>query len=204
MLYPQSTSLPTLNSKVSEVAHVLSAECFADRYALTLRLMLSNFRRKTGALSTVPGTPRGGQSSSGTLPPHPATGPEAVGAFTGGLQSLLSLPGLDQEVNSETWPMFTDTSENIAWPNDLSPSNMPSWLQDNVRKIVDESSQLRAWRISASLWMALTLCSSLWSKWRFRTKLTCRLANMFLPSGTTSSAYQFGLSDSADVGAEAW
>jgi hypothetical protein len=32
-----------------------------------------------------------------------------------------------------------------------------------------------------------------------------RLANMFLPSGTTSSAnYQFSLPDSGDFGAEAW
>ena len=136
MLYPSAISLPTLNSKVSEVAHVLSAECFAERYALTLRLMLSNFRRKTGATSTVPGTPRGGHLASETLPTNPSAGPEAIGQFDGGLQSLLSLPqigeGLGEGVNSETWPLFADGADGFAWPNEFSPSNLPSWLQDNV------------------------------------------------------------------------
>lgn len=135
MLYPHVISLPTLSSRVSEVVHVLSAECYAERYALTLKLMLANFRRKTGAVSTVPGTPRGGHSMSGTLPDNPANGSEAVGDFEGGLQSLLSLPlgeGLGEGVNSETWPLFGDGVDGFAWPTEFSPSNLPTWLQDNV------------------------------------------------------------------------
>lgn len=136
MLYPNVVSLPTLTSQVSEVVHVLSAECYAERYALTLKLMLANFRRKTGAVSTVPGTPRGVSSMSGTLPDNPANGSEAMGEFEGGLQSLLSLPnmgeGLGEGVDSEAWPLFGDSIDGFAWPNEFSPSNLPTWLQDNV------------------------------------------------------------------------
>lgn len=136
MLYPNAISLPTLSSRVSEIVHVLSVECYAERYALTLKLMLANYRRKTGAVSTVPGTPRGLNSMSDTLPHYPASGSEAVGEFEGGLQSLLSLPqigeGLGEGVSTETWPLFGDSIDGFAWPNEFSPSNLPTWLQDNV------------------------------------------------------------------------
>ncbi|KAL1405192.1 hypothetical protein Q8F55_008817 [Vanrija albida] len=186
MLYPSAISLPTLNNKVSEIAHVLSAECFAERYALTLKLMLSNFRRKTGAISTVPGTPRGGHYLSDTLPTNPSTSSEAVGDLAGGLQSLLSLPamgdGLGDGMGGDTWPVFSDTTDGFAWPNEFSPSNLPDWLQDNN---------------FADLGLPVDGSDSLF--------LPLELANMFLPSGTTSNAnYQFTLPDSIDVGAEAW
>lgn len=115
-----------LIAQVSEVAHVLSAECFAERYALTLRLMLSNFRRKTGAMSTVPGTPR----LMGNL------GEDNLSAFQtdldGGLQSLLSLPqmgeggGFEGMADWGTAPL----NDGFAWPTEFSPSNLPVWLQD--------------------------------------------------------------------------
>lgn len=133
VLYPNAISLPTLSSKVSEIAHVLSAECFAERYALTLRLMLSHFRRKTGAISTVPGTPGNGVAGE-TLPSDPASGAATVGDFEGGLQSLLSLPQMDGlgAVSNEAWPLLGDGADGFAWPTEFSPSNLPSWLQDNV------------------------------------------------------------------------
>lgn len=165
MLYPTSISLPTLNAQVWEVAHVLSAECFAERYALSLRLMLSNFRRKTGAMSTVPGTPRGGHPGNHTLPTNPNAGPEAVGDFEGGLQSLLSLPqiseGLTDGVPGETWPLFGDGADGFAWPTEFSPSNLPTWLQDNVRMsglLADFPLELRGSRPSRR-WHRLTLPS---------------------------------------------
>ena len=132
ILYPTEIHLLGLIGQVSEVAHVLSAECFAERYALTLRLMLSNFRRKTGALSTMPGTPRmnamGNQGGSGddTLSAFPTD-------LDGGLQSLLSLPqmgdgggGFDGMADWGTAPL----NDGFAWPNEFSPSNLPVWLQD--------------------------------------------------------------------------
>lgn len=107
------------------MAHVLSAECFAERYALTLRLMLSNFRRKTGAMSTVPGTPRmTANPSDDTLSAFPTD-------LDGGLQSLLSLPqmgegGLEGMGDWSTAPL----NDGFAWPTEFSPSNLPVWLQD--------------------------------------------------------------------------
>jgi hypothetical protein len=116
-----------LITQVSEVAHLLSAECFAERYALTLRLMLSNFRRKTGAMSTMPGTPRiTGTQYDDMLASFPTD-------LDGGLQSLLSLP---QNGNGETgfegmaeWGT-APLNDGFAWPNEFSPSNLPVWLQD--------------------------------------------------------------------------
>ena len=126
ILYPTEIHLAHLITQVSEVAHLLSAECFAERYALTLRLMLANFRRKTGAMSTMPGTPRiTGNSNDDML----ATFPNDL---DGGLQSLLSLP---QTGHAETgfegmgdWS--APLNDGFAWPTEFSPSNLPVWLQD--------------------------------------------------------------------------
>lgn len=135
MLYPSSLPLQQLTSQVSEVAHLLSAECFAERYALTLKLMLSNLRRKAGAVSTMPGTPRPGAATVGTFTggthsaglPQGEANPELSAAeLDQGLQSLL-LPAMEVE----DWPML-DGSDGFAWPNEFSPSNLPTWLQDNV------------------------------------------------------------------------
>ena len=126
---------------MTELAHVLSAECYAERYALTLRLMLSNIRRKAGMVTTMPGTPRLSGMVGGTLPNYPSGLTNAVGELDGGLQSLLSLPqpsglgdvgnaGSGEGVNVADWGM--DGLEGFAWPNEFSPSNLPVWLQDGV------------------------------------------------------------------------
>jgi hypothetical protein len=108
---------------------MLSAECFAERYALTLRLMLANFRRKTGAMSTMPGTPR--------MTSYQNQNDDMLANFPneldGGLQSLLSLPqaasgenGFEGMGDWGTLPL----DDGFAWPNEFSPSNLPVWLQD--------------------------------------------------------------------------
>lgn len=131
-------SMPSLSNQVSEVVHVLSAECFAERYALTLKLMLSNSRRKTGTLSTVPGTPHGGHNNGNTLPAHPSNASPVMGEFDGGLQSLLSLPQMNDNIGdgaSNDWPLFAGGTEGFAWPTEFSPSSLPTWLQDNVSAV---------------------------------------------------------------------
>ena len=120
---------------MAELAHLLSAECFAERYALTLRLMLSNFRRKTGVLSTMPGTPKLSMSGGmgDTLPNNPAGATGAVGELDGGLQSLLSLPQMGDFGDTSgmaDWGM--EGMEGFSWPTEFSPSNLPVWLQDGV------------------------------------------------------------------------
>lgn len=114
-------SLPKLIANVAELAHVLSAECFAERYALTLRLMLSNFRRKTGAVSTVPGTPRAAAPQQGT---------EGRTDFAGDLDNLLSLP----QMGLEGLEGMGEVDSGFEWPTEFSPSNLPVWLQDNVSR----------------------------------------------------------------------
>ncbi|WVF70990.1 hypothetical protein IAT40_005786 [Kwoniella sp. CBS 6097] len=210
MLYPTSVALPHLISQVSQLAHLLSAECFAERYALTLRLMLSNFRRKTGALSTMPGTPRmsgslsqghnhglgpaGGQSNS--LPFAPGNNVSAMSDLDGGLQSLLSLPSMEgfegvagDGMNGNGTGDGVDGNGiwdmglgGFDWPTEFSPSALPVWLQDGN---------------FADLGLPADGSDSLF--------LPLELANMFLPSGTQSNAgYQYALPDTGDVGAEAW
>lgn len=130
--------LTTLIAQVAELGHLLSTECFAERYALTLRLMLSNFRRKTGVLSTMPGTPRMTASNSGygqTLPHDPSGQNGVVGELDGGLQSLLSLPQMGDfgDVSGMAdWGM--EGMEGFSWPTEFSPSNLPVWLQDGVSR----------------------------------------------------------------------
>jgi hypothetical protein len=93
--------------------------------------MLSNFRRKTGALSTMPGTPRiTGNQGDETLANFPTD-------LDGGLQSLLGLPQAGagvgetgfENLNWADWGTGP-VNDGFAWPTEFSPSNLPVWLQD--------------------------------------------------------------------------
>jgi hypothetical protein len=101
--------------------------------------MLSNFRRKTGVLSTVPGTPRMTSQMNGMdmtqLPTLPQYGNEmAVGELDGGLQSLLSLPmgNGNPDVLTGLEGLWEGETGGFDWPTEFSPSNLPVWLQDGV------------------------------------------------------------------------
>jgi len=107
--------------------------------------MLSNFRRKTGVLSTVPGTPRiSGFNNSGfdmtQLPTNPQNGGLAVGELDGGLQSLLTLPMMGQgQSNIQSGVggiegLWDEGVTGFDWPTteQFSPSDLPVWLQDGV------------------------------------------------------------------------
>ncbi|OWT40828.1 hypothetical protein C362_01041 [Cryptococcus neoformans Bt1] len=211
ILYPTSLSIPLLVIQVSELAHCLSAECFAERYALTLRLMLSNFRRTTGALSTIPGTPRMGASTAAgavhglsglSMTPLNVNG--QMNDVEGSFQNFLSLPQMENhsmEVGGEGENVnngmgttgFTGTEgdgalwdmmglEGFDWPTELSPSSLPVWLQDGN---------------ATDLGLPVDGSDSLF--------LPVELANMFMPSNSQANGlYQFTLPDSGDVGAEAW
>lgn len=116
---------------------MLANECFAERYALTLRLMLASLRRKTGAMSTVPGTPRLAPSQSGDNLPYDPNGFALLNSGAGGLDSLLTMPreasgdGADFGAGGSGWN-FDQELENFSWPTEFSPSNLPVWLQDGV------------------------------------------------------------------------
>lgn len=198
MLYPEAISLPTLFSQVSEIAHVLSAECFAERYALTLKLMLSNIRRKTGVVTTAPGTPRGGVDGppmSSANADGGETGDES--SIDGGLQSLLSFPAagsLGIGMTEEIWPSSNDVVDGFAWPTEFSPSNLPPWLQENVSESFCSSCSRS--QSFADLGLPVDGPDSLF--------LPMELANMFLPSTLTHQFALPPLPDSEDCGAEAW
>lgn len=163
--------------------------------------MLSNFRKKTGVLSTMPGTPRysGSAGAGDTLPVQPTgTNNGALGELDGGLQSLLSLPQMDfgDTTGMADWGM--EGMENFSWPTEFSPSNLPVWLQDGV-----SGNDQRIWWAElmrqnfTDLGLPVDGSDSLF--------LPPELANMFMPSTqNNNAAFQFSLPDSADVGAEAW
>ncbi|KAE8540247.1 hypothetical protein D1P53_004187 [Cryptococcus gattii VGV] len=211
ILYPTSLSIPLLVTQVSELAHCLSAECFAERYALTLRLMLSNFRRATGALSTIPGTPRMAVSTAAgavhglsglSMTPLNVNG--QMNDVEGSFQNFLSLPQMENhsmDVGGEGDNVdpgvgatgFGGTEgdgsiwdmmglEGFDWPTELSPSSMPVWLREGN---------------ATDLGLPVDGSDSLF--------LPVELANMFMPSNSNANGlYQFTLPDSGDVGAEAW
>ncbi len=146
LLYPSSVSLPSLISQVNELAHVLSSECFAERYALTLRLMLANFRRKTAHCLRCPGRRAswaraslsarrgGGVSASGLQDQSLGFGDDGVGStdLDGGLASLLTFPSLGGADGMDAWAFNQGGLDGFAWPTEFSPSNLPTWLQDGV------------------------------------------------------------------------
>ncbi|WWC88185.1 uncharacterized protein L201_003090 [Kwoniella dendrophila CBS 6074] len=212
MLYPTAVPLPFLISQVSQLAHLLSAECFAERYALTLRLMLSNFRRKTGAMSTMPGTPRlsmsaGGNGQQGqTLPFTPADNSNGNGNvisdLDGGLQSLLSLPSntfdnLDNGNNSNN----NNNNNNNGLTNEFGVTDQ-MWDMTGLEGFnwptEFSPSALPVWLQDGNvtdLGLPADGSDSLF--------LPPELANLFLP--TTGQTFdQYVLPDSGDVGAEAW
>lgn len=111
ILFPRELSAATISRRVADLAQIMS-ECAAERYALTLRLMLRSFRRKMGETTMMPGTPR-----------QAAQAPSQDPAAAGGLQTLLS----DQDL------AFLDDLGPFNWPDTgVSPSALPPWIMDTV------------------------------------------------------------------------
>ena len=158
--------------------------------------MLANFRRKTGAMSTMPGTPRMTGNAND----------EMLASFSndldGGLQSLLSLPQTGENGFEGMGDWGAPLNDGFAWPTEFSPSNLPVWLQDG--NFTDLGLPQDG---SDSLFLPLEYVISKAREIRARSSRAdnFRLANMFLPSGTQSNAnYPFSFPDTGDAGAEAW
>ncbi|KAJ9125093.1 hypothetical protein QFC22_000046 [Naganishia vaughanmartiniae] len=181
ILFPDVLPANVISLQVAELAHLLS-ECSAERYALTLRLMLRSFRRKMGENTHAPGTPRNGPAnpmSFGGNGLAPMTSLHPVG-----MQSLLS-NGMGDGDNGDG--NFMNAAELSAWMDDLgpfnwpedgfSPSNLPAWIMDS--NVTD-------------LGLPFEGSDSIF--------LPPELADLFLATGPTN--WQLG--DSAEQGAEAW
>ncbi|KAG7529494.1 hypothetical protein FFLO_05601 [Filobasidium floriforme] len=120
ILFPTQVTAKFISTEVADLANLMS-ECAAERYALTLRLMLRSFRRKMGETTMAPGTPR-------TMANGQVAGPSVDGMIPGhrGLESLLSMDG-DSAVDFS----ILDDLGPFNWPEDgFSPSNLPQWITE--------------------------------------------------------------------------
>ncbi|KAG9103475.1 hypothetical protein FRC06_010583 [Ceratobasidium sp. 370] len=116
-LFPGEVDLPGIAVQVDQLANLLS-EVAAERYALTLRVMLTNLRRKIGM--TTPGF-------------QPGDAAAAAAAAAGAAPIDVSGVGV---YDANLAGMGTNALDEMAfvWPADsmFSPSNIPLWLQEAV------------------------------------------------------------------------
>jgi len=117
-LFPDEVELPSIVSQVEQLAQLLS-EIAAERYALTIRFMLANLRRKLGPEAAVPGPLRDqkGDGSNTIM----STGRDTrgkIGAHAGG-DTIMTGEGL--EGSGFTWPFNNGA---------LDPNTIPLWLQE--------------------------------------------------------------------------
>ncbi|KIP11627.1 hypothetical protein PHLGIDRAFT_99458 [Phlebiopsis gigantea 11061_1 CR5-6] len=108
-LFPAEVDLTAITAQVEQLAQVLS-DVAAERYALTLRIMIANLRRKMGIMP-----PGMGPSTDSAMMVPPFMDPSLVGPS----------PHQQQPITLEELGM--------PWPNDrglFSPSAIPLWLQE--------------------------------------------------------------------------
>ena len=76
------------------------------------------------------------------MPIKPGTGNSGIGDLDGGLQSLLSLPQMNEGAFDELpWNQAIEDTEIFAWPTEYNASDLPVWLQDEVCRIDPLSDQ---------------------------------------------------------------
>ncbi|KAH9485403.1 Transcriptional activator of proteases prtT [Psilocybe cubensis] len=110
-LFPTELDLGAITAQVEQLAQLLS-DVAAERYALTLRIMLANLRRKVGLRSGI-------NTPIPTIPPPPFA------------ENMVVSPTLFHDPAMP--PPFTMEELGFAWPNDrgiFSPTAIPLWLQE--------------------------------------------------------------------------
>ncbi|KAK0476634.1 hypothetical protein IW261DRAFT_1339248 [Armillaria novae-zelandiae] len=108
-LFPAELDLGAITTQVEQLAQLLS-DVAAERYALTLRIMLANLRRKVGLGSGI-------NTPVPTMPPP-------------GFADMIVSPTF---VDPAMPPPFTMEELGFVWPSDrgiVSPSAIPVWLQE--------------------------------------------------------------------------
>jgi hypothetical protein len=91
-------------------------------YALTLRIMLANLRRKIGLTSV--GTPASGVPTPNSVQLQPST------------EGMMVPPGYVDANGVPSQPFTMEELGFTAWPSDrgaFNPSAIPAWLQEQVR-----------------------------------------------------------------------
>ena len=133
-LFPAELDLAAITIQVEQLAQLLS-DVAAERYALTLRIMLANLRRKVGL--TAAGMPPGPQNAQmptttggpGDVPPVMGGGPGGGGGGPGGAGG--PPPFIDPSIAGPP-PPFT-VEEVGPWAHDqrmFNPQAIPVWLQE--------------------------------------------------------------------------
>ncbi|KAF9049734.1 hypothetical protein BJ165DRAFT_1341892 [Panaeolus papilionaceus] len=110
-LFPSELDLGGITAQVEQLAQLLS-DVAAERYALTLRIMLANLRRKVGIASAIP-------NPAPTMPPP---------SFA---ENMIVSPSFHDPATMP--PPFTMEELGFAWPNErgiFSPAAIPVWLQE--------------------------------------------------------------------------
>ncbi|KAF9461258.1 hypothetical protein BDZ94DRAFT_1290760 [Collybia nuda] len=109
-LFPAELDLSAITGQVEQLAQLLS-DVAAERYALALRIMLANLRRKVGMISGI-------STPVPTMPPP---------SFA---QDMIISPTF---IDPAMPPPFTMEELGFVWPSDrgiFSPSAIPVWLQE--------------------------------------------------------------------------
>ncbi|KAI0332321.1 hypothetical protein GY45DRAFT_1246853 [Cubamyces sp. BRFM 1775] len=120
-LFPAELDLGQITVQVEQLAQLLS-DVAAERYALTLRIMLANLRRKVGL------------SPAGMPPPHGGMAPGGPAGPGGGAGEAMMAPPPPAFIDPSIVPPPPFTVEEVgAWAHDqrmFNPSTIPLWLQE--------------------------------------------------------------------------
>ena len=132
-LFPGDLDLSSITVQVEQLVQLLS-EVAAERYAVTLRIMLAHLRRRIGLAAS---NNAGGSHSVSNAPPLPSGStaggqpPVTLLGATGQFQQ--STPGTAGAQASPVTSPFTVEELGFNWPADwgtISPSSLPVWIQE--------------------------------------------------------------------------
>ena len=133
-LFPADLDLTSIIAQVEQLAQLLS-EVAAERYAITLKIVLATLRRKMGL---VPGNNPDGshQMQNAPLPGGSSTGapsPENLLIATGTFQQPAPGTAGAQATPILTTAPFTAQELGLNWPANwgpITPSSLPIWVQE--------------------------------------------------------------------------
>ena len=118
-LFPGDLDLGSITVQVEQLAQLLS-DVAAERYTITLRIMLANLRRKLGLVASH------NADGSHNAPPLPG------GSTTGGQPPRSPLDATGHFQHPVAGP-FTAEELGLNWPagwGSISPSSLPVWIQE--------------------------------------------------------------------------
>lgn len=135
-LFPADLDLGSITGQVEQLAQLLS-DVAAERYAITLRIMLANLRRKIGLpTNNAHSTQMTPNTSGGPSLPGGAIGgpsPENLIAATGPFQTTTPGTAGGSATSAPATGPFTVEELGSNWSAALgaiTPSSLPAWIQE--------------------------------------------------------------------------